>query len=114
MASDIEFVEYVCDQSRAAGAISFRKMFGDYAIYCDGKVVALVCDNQFFLKPTTAGRAAIGKAVEAPPYPGAKPHFLIGDGLDDREWLANLVRITERELPPPKPKKPKAKKPRQA
>ena len=43
---------------------------------------------------------------------GAKARFLIGDGLDDREWLANLVRVTERELPAPKPKKPKAKKPR--
>ena len=107
MASDPEFVEYVCDQIGAAGRIAFRKMFGDYAIYCEGKVVALVCDNQFFVKPTAGGRSVIESVVEAPPYPGAKPHFLIGDRLDDREWISNLVRITERETPPPKPKKPK-------
>jgi TfoX/Sxy family transcriptional regulator of competence genes len=107
MASDLDFVEYVCDQISAAGRIAFRKMFGEYAIYCEGKVVALVCDNQFFVKPTAGGRVVVGDVAEAPPYPGAKLYWLIGDRLDEREWIANLIRITERELPPPKPKKPK-------
>lgn len=105
MASDREFVEYVCDQIRDAGVISYRKMFGEYAIYCNGKVVALVCDNQFFLKATDSGRSRIGNIVEAPPYPGAKPYFLISDDLDNRERISSLVRITEREIPLPKPKK---------
>jgi len=107
MASDLAFVEYVSDQMSAAGTIAFRKMFGEYAIYCAGKVVALVCDNQLFVKPTSGGRSFIDRVVEAPPYPGAKAHFLIGDELDDREWIAELIRIIARELPVPKPKKPK-------
>lgn len=104
MASDQAFADYVCDQIAAAGAVSCRKMFGEYAVYCNGKVVALICDNQFYLKPTAAGRALIGKVAEAPPYPGAKPYFLIGERVDDREWLSGLVRATEAELPAPKPK----------
>jgi len=28
-----------------AGAVTFRKMFGEYAMYVDEKIVALVCDN---------------------------------------------------------------------
>ena len=48
--------------------------------------------------------------VEAPPYPGAKLSFLIGDRIEDGEWLSELVRITVRELPEPKPKKKKKKK----
>jgi DNA transformation protein len=107
MASDLSFVDYVCDQISAAGAITFRKMFGEYAIYSEGKVVALICDNQLFVKITTGGRAFVERASEAPPYPGAKPHFLIGDELDDREWMTKLIRTTERELPLPKPRKPK-------
>ena len=107
MASDQEFVEYVCDQISSAGLISSRKMFGEYTIYCNGKVIALICDNQFFLKPTDIGRSFFESIVEAPPYPGAKPYFLVGDQLDDREWLTNLVRATEGELPAPKPKKRK-------
>lgn len=110
MASDLSFVEYVRDQLGGAGDVSFKKMFGEYAVYYDGKIVALICDNQVFIKPTTAGRAKIGSVVEAPPYPGAKPYFLVGDELDDREAMVNLVRITASELPVPPPKKPKAKK----
>jgi hypothetical protein len=63
------------------------------------------------VKPTAAGRAFIGKPREAPPYPGAKPYFLIdGDQCEDAEWLVALVRATAKELPLPKPKKKAAKK----
>jgi DNA transformation protein and related proteins len=108
MASDLNFVEYVRDQINGAGEVSFKKMFGEYAIYYDNKVVALVCDNQLFVKPTVGGRSLIEQVVEAPPYPGAKPYFLIGEQLDDREWMSNLIQLTANELPVPKPKKANA------
>ena len=107
MATDLEFMEFLADQMAGAGAISYRKMFWEYAVYCGGKVVALVCDNQLFVKPTAAGRAFIGAPVEAPAYPGAKNSFLIEDAFEDREWISELIRITARELPAPKPKKSK-------
>jgi len=109
MASDQDFVDFIVDQLENAGDITSRKMFGEYAIYCDGKVAALVCDNQLFVKPTQAGRSFIGEVVEAPPYPGAKMSFLIEGGFEDREWISELVRITAQELPVPKPKKKKPK-----
>jgi TfoX/Sxy family transcriptional regulator of competence genes len=98
MASDKEFVAYVCEQLRGAGDISSKRMFGEAAVYLGEKVVGLVCDNQLFVKPTEAGRAKIGKPVEAPPYPGAGKWFLMVD-LDDAEWLAELVRVTAEGLP---------------
>jgi len=110
MASDLDFVEYVVDQMEGAGPVSYKKMFGEYAIYSQGKVVALICDNQLFVKPTEAGRAFIGDVVEAPPYPGARPSFLIGDRMEDGDWLGRLIRLTEEELPLPKPKKRKKPK----
>lgn len=88
---------------RDAGAIRYRKMFGEFAIYCDDKVVALVCDDQLFVKPTPGGRAFLGEPVEAPPYTGAKHYFLI-DRLDDRDWLSQLVQLTAQDLPEPEPK----------
>jgi len=107
MASDLSFVEFVVDQIENAGVIRFRKMFGEYAVYSDGKVVALICDNQLFIKPTEAGRFFIGDVVEAPPYPGAKLSFLIEDKIEDRKWISKLIRITAKELPEPNPKKKK-------
>jgi DNA transformation protein and related proteins len=110
MSSDLSFVEYVRDQTNGLGQVSFKKMFGEYAIYYDEKVVALVCDNQLFVKPTTSGRSMIGNAVEVPPYKDAKPYFLIGEQLDDRQWMSNLIQLTASEVPKPKPKKLKPKK----
>jgi TfoX/Sxy family transcriptional regulator of competence genes len=106
MASHQSTVDYILEQIAKAGVVYARKMFGEYALYCDTKVVALVCDDQLFVKPTHAGRAFIGAVVEAPPYSGAKPHFLIsGEKWDDRQWLADLIRISAGELPLPKQKK---------
>lgn len=109
MATDKDFIEFVVDQMSGVSGITAKKMFGEYAVYCQGKVVALVADNQLFVKPTDKGRAFIGNVVEAPAYPGAKPSFLI-DEFDDREWLCELIRITTQELPLPKPKKKPAAK----
>lgn len=110
MATDLDFVKFIVDQIDAGCAVSYRKMFGEYALYSKEKVVALICDNQLFVKPTEAGRAFIGDVVEAPPYPGAKPSFLIQDGIEDREWLTRLISLTEEALPPPKPKTAKKRR----
>jgi len=108
MASKAEFVEYVADQLRGAGNITYRKMFGEYGIYCDGKIFALVCDDQLFITITEAGGAVCPNLSEAPPYEGSKPYFLVEE-IDDRELLTRLTVETCRELPAPKPKKPKKK-----
>lgn len=109
MASDREFVKFIADQIASAGTITYRMMFAEFGIYCDGKIVALVCDNQLFVKPTTGGRSFIGEVTEAPPYPGAKMCFLIEDKFEDQEWITELIRITTRELPQPKPRIKKKK-----
>ena len=110
MASDQNYVEYICEQANLASALSYKKMFGEYALYLEGKVIALVCDNQLFLKPTVEGRAILGVVSERSPYPGARPHFLVGDDIDDREVLKRLFIATARALPLPKPKTSKRKK----
>jgi len=104
MASDKGFVDFILEQLADVAGLSCKKMFGEYAIYCDGKIVALICDNRLLVKPTADGRAFIGEVVEAAPYPGAKPCFLIDDRFEDREWICQLVRMTARELPAPKAK----------
>ncbi len=106
MASNPDFVQYIADQCAAAGDIAARKMFGDYTLYCDGKVVGLICDDALYLKPTEAARPLLREVDLRPPYPGAKDHFLITD-VDDRDHLATLVAATCQALPTPKPRKRK-------
>jgi len=107
MASDQNFVDFVLDQIKNAGVITAKKMFGEYGIYSDEKLFGLICDNKLFVKPTNSGREIIGNVLEVPPYEGAKPSFLIEDKIEDSEWLSELVRISIKELPLPKPKKKK-------
>ncbi len=109
MATDKEFVDFVLDQIENAGEITAKKMFGEYGVFSNGKIFALICDNKLFIKPTESGRAFIQDVVEAPPYKGAKPSFLIEDKIEDRDWLSELIRISLKELPEPKPKKKKSK-----
>ena len=56
MASHSDFVLYIADQCSGAGEITTRKMFGDYGIYCNGKIFGLICDDRFYVKPTETGR----------------------------------------------------------
>ena len=109
MASDQKFVDYILDQIDISGQVTCKKMFGEYGLYFDNKLFGLVCDNKLFIKPTLSGRQFIENIVEAPPYPGAKPSFLISEKLDDRDWLKKLVRVTAKELPEPKPRQKKQK-----
>lgn len=101
MASNIEFVQYVCEQIDKAGFISYRMMFGDYCIYCDKKPVALVCDNQFFVKITPEGEKSFPGLPKAAPYPGAKPYLLVED-IDDAKTAVRLVKLTAKQIPLPK------------
>ena len=106
MASKQSTVDFLTDQIVNAGIIRSRKMFGEYAIYCNEKVVAFVCDDQLFVKPTEPGRKIVGEGHDAPPYPGAKMYLKIDeDHWDDQEWLTNLIAQTAEVLPLPKPKK---------
>ncbi|UCC26336.1 MAG: TfoX/Sxy family protein [Gemmatimonadales bacterium] len=105
MASTQEFVDYVVGQFEEDCGVTSRKMFGEYGLFSDGKMFGMICDDRLFVKPTEGGRAFAGEVAHAPPYPGAKPIFLIEDRLEDGAWLSKLARITVMELPLPKRKR---------
>jgi TfoX/Sxy family transcriptional regulator of competence genes len=110
MGSKQSTADYIVDQLSSVGGIAARKMFGEYAIYVGDKVVALICDDQLFVKPTVGGKAFLGEFQEAPPYPGVKPFIVIpGDKWDDNEWLSELMIKTASQLPAPKRKLGKKK-----
>lgn len=106
MASKLSFVEYVIEQAREAGEITYKKMFGEYGIYCNGKIVGLICDNTLYVKKTKAGSAVCPKLEEGVPYTSAKPHFVF-ENVEDKETLARFLRETYNELPEPKLKRGK-------
>ena len=102
MATRAETVDTILD---ALPGTTARKMFGEYALYLGGKVVALVCDDSLFVKDLPPARTLLPDAPLAPPYPGAKPHLVADGWLDDPETLAAAIAALAAALPAPKPKK---------
>jgi TfoX/Sxy family transcriptional regulator of competence genes len=111
MASDLSFMNYVFDQLRQLDGLTFKKMFGEFAVYHHGKVFGFVCDNQLYIKPTEAGRSVMGMVVEGFPYPGAKPHLQATELIENSELLTQLVLATSRALPEPVARKKKSPRP---
>lgn len=104
-------VDFITSQIDNAGIITSRKMFGEYALYCDGKIFALVCDDALFLKPTKEAKDFFPEAQDAPPYPGAKMYMLIPEEKwEDREFMSQIVTISYNALPASKVKKVKIKR----
>ena len=114
MATRPSTADFIVEQVGGAGHVRAKKMFGEYGLYCDGKLVGLVCDEQLFIKPTEEGRAYLGAVTEAAPYPGAKPYFLIaGEAWDDADWLTELIKLSAAALPIAATKKPRIKREKQ-
>ncbi|UUW20074.1 TfoX/Sxy family protein [Serratia ureilytica] len=105
MASKQSTVEFIISNIFVSDTVSAKKMFGEYGIYCGEKLVALVCDDRLFIKPTPGGKAFLKEGLEAAPYPGAKPCFVIpAERWEDSAWFSQLVSITYAQLPVPKKK----------
>lgn len=112
MATKASTIEYIEDQLADIDGVRSQKMFGEYALYVGGKVVALVCDDTLFVKMTDAGRTFVGEGFsQGFPYPGARAAFQIDDDrIEDRSWLTELIQITETALPLPTLKKRRTKR----
>lgn len=103
MASHLDYVEFVCEQLSGAGAVTYRRMFGEYGLYCDGKFFAAVCDDRLLVKITPAGQSLVPDCPCGIPYEGGALMFL--PDVDDREALTELVRITCAALPEKPPRR---------
>lgn len=104
VATDADFVAYVHEQAGLGARLAHKRMFGEYALYLDDKVVAFACDNSLLLKPTEAGRAVLPVLTLGKPYPEAKDYYVLDEFLDDAGLLQRALVATAEALPAPRPK----------
>lgn len=107
MASSQDFVSYVCEQLEGVGSLRSRKMFGEYMIYVNEKPVLMVCDNLVYVKVLPCLAALLSDHPTAPPYPGAKEHYILDP--DEGDELRQAAILAEAVTPLPK-KRTKPKK----
>ena len=103
MASNPDFVNYICEQLEGLGAVCSRKMFGEYMLYVNDKPVLTVCDNTVYVKKLDCLAAYALPA--GCPYEGAKEHYILD--IDDGERSREIVEKAEAVTPLPKPRKKK-------
>lgn len=106
MATNIDYVEYVCDQLHEAGQVRYRKMFGEYMVYIDDKPIVLVCDNTPFIKITEQTEPLMQGASTGYPYQGAKLHYLLD--IDNISLSLPAIMKLKEVTSVPKPKKRKS------
>ena len=90
--------------------LTTKRMFGEYGLYLDGIVVAFICDDTLFIKPTPGALAILPDAPKGPAYPGSKDYIIGSEILDDPDRCARALRSVAADAPPPKRKKPKKSK----
>lgn len=105
MATTNEYIEYVCDQIKDIGIVRYKKMFGEFMVYVNGKPVITVCDNKAFVKKLDCIEDMMKNAKKGFPYNGAKEHYILD--IDDSDFCRAVVLEIEKVTKVPKPRKKK-------
>jgi TfoX/Sxy family transcriptional regulator of competence genes len=75
-------------------------MFGEYALYCDGVVVALVCDDTLFVKILPPSISLEKVCEKGPAYPGSKDFYVVEESEVGRiEDLPHILREIAKIVP---------------
>lgn len=124
MATSESFKDFVLETLNSAlqgepYRFSAKKMFGEYCIYVldlsDSapipKPIFLLCDEILYVKQHEILKPILETAPKGFPYPGAKESYILD--VDSPQTLRDVVLTLAPTLPTPKPKKPKATKPRE-
>ena len=101
MASSKEYLEYVLEQLSELDEITYKAMMGEYIIYYRGKIIGGIYDDRFLVKDIKAASDMMPEAELELPYEGAKKMLLV-DEIDNRDFLAGLLKAMYEELPAPK------------
>ncbi|MBO9577856.1 MAG: TfoX/Sxy family protein [Microbacteriaceae bacterium] len=87
--------------------VTAKRMFGEYAIYLDGRLPAFITDGVLGVKVTSVADPALTPDLLGPIYAGSKDYWRIPDRLlADTAWLQELVMATTAVIDPPKPRRP--------
>lgn len=84
-------VEFILEHLDQPEVFSARAMFGEYALYAQSKVVALICDDTLYVKILPASAELESICEKGSPYPGAKEHYVVAE--DQLTSIGNLPEI---------------------
>lgn len=100
MATSKEYIEFVCEQLDGIENVTYKKMFGEYMVYVNAKLILLVCDNTVMVKKVPELADLMKDAPDGIPYEGAKVHYILD--IENRELVRGVIAVLEPITPLPK------------
>ena len=104
MATSREYALFVENLFRGVEGFSMKRMFGEYGIYLQGRVLGFLCDEQILLQDTPTARKLLPDAERKELFPGSKL-FIIFSDEGNHHLLQSVAQAMWEELPVPKPRK---------
>ena len=77
MATEPDTAEYILDKLGDRQIFTVRRMFGNYALYANGLTVALICNDQLYVKILPESNKLEEVCEKDTPFPKAKLHYLV-------------------------------------
>jgi DNA transformation protein len=105
MATRKETAEFILEGLGRPDRFSVKPMFGEFAIYADGKPVGFICDDQLLVKVLPESAELEGRCERAQAYPGSKDYYLVPEEMIDRRRLPEILLRIGAVLPLPKGRK---------
>ena len=110
MATQNENADFILQKLSDPRRVSVRSMFGEYAIYADGKVAGFICDDLLYVKIVPASQELESICEKGPPYPGAKPYYIVEEvQLSTIQNLPSILAAVAKSVPEKKKKAPRKK-----
>lgn len=110
MATSKPIMLHILDDLAHPDRFATRPMFGEYALYADGKVVGFICDGALLVKILPASAALAKRGKLGKPYPEAKDYYLVeAREVADVPGLAQILFDIADGLPQKKAARRKAK-----
>lgn len=103
MATNKEYIDFVCELIDNTFNVRYRKMFGEYMIYINDKPIIIVCDNVCYVKEKEEIKSLMENASLGVPYKGASLHYVLD--IDNIPLLNEVICKLEKVTPIPKKNK---------
>lgn len=108
MATSPAYAQFVENLFSGMDGFSMRRMFGEYAIYLQGRVLGFLADEQILLQDTPTARQLLPDAERRELFPGSKQFIVFADE-GNAHLLKSVSQAMWEELPLPKPRRSKKK-----
>lgn len=104
MATSPQTIDFILQ--KLGNRFSARSMFGEYALYADGKTVGFVCDDILYIKILPASKELENVCEKGPAYPGSKPYYIVEESqIVNMDNLSNILYQVAASVPAKRKKK---------